>query len=357
MPRPLYPKLPTENVGTSGRGSDYEEQEEQEQEQDKVDDVTEDSSFERILPGRDRYNLRDTLSRDRREPVRPRGSSPSSSSETSFLYTTTHETSRTGGRSNRAQGDSHPYEHWQEMAREYIRELIIIVTALLGMLVYLADPWGTSVQKPLDAMVLYNEGMRHMVSRYGSQDRDSWLVLRTAGRHVFNSSVVQEPAVVLLAGDPSTAACFAQELAAVALSAYGLDPTTYSSTIIKGASYRHSEAAAAKKALDIRLSSTLSKQSVATLLGLDSLPGDSPLMLHTYCDHENAPFKDAFIILSTSVDTDGVVGSRHCDAVVHSALEDRWKNQPGLNKDKIGALLARIGNSVVCLRTQRDITC
>uniref|UniRef100_A0A914XG50 Torsin-1A-interacting protein 1/2 AAA+ activator domain-containing protein n=1 Tax=Plectus sambesii TaxID=2011161 RepID=A0A914XG50_9BILA len=206
-------------------------------------------------------------------------------------------------------------------------------------------------------MALYNEGMWELFSQYGSQDRNSWLVLRTAGKRVFNASLVKEPAVILLAGDSLTATCFAKELAEVALTALKGNPMAVDSTIIDGTSLRDSDVASVKKALLQQLKSSLSQQSVFTLLALDSLAGDSPLILHSYCDHENAPFKKAFIILTVDVDASGTVGSRECNAAVYRTLADRWKTQLGFNKDKIDPFWARIGKFVICLRSQPNIEC
>uniref|UniRef100_A0A914WZC1 Torsin-1A-interacting protein 1/2 AAA+ activator domain-containing protein n=1 Tax=Plectus sambesii TaxID=2011161 RepID=A0A914WZC1_9BILA len=297
MPRRLYPEAPVENFETSRRANDDEGKDEDEQE------VEEEQGNEQ------------------------------------------------------EQEHDHNYDCWQNIVKYKLHILLIIGTVLLAILLCYPISSETSAEYPNDAMALYNEGIKKLINRYGSQDDDSLLVLRAAGTHVFSAAVVEEPAVVLLAGDPSTVTCFAQQLAEIALSTYRLDPAAYPSTTIDGASSRLSDAASAKKQLDQQLSSSLSRHRVVTLLGLDSLPGDSPLMLHTYCDHENAPFKDAFIILTANVNTDSVVGLHACDAAVHTALEARWKNQPGLNREKIGALWARIGNSVVCLRSLHDIIC
>jgi len=346
----LYPDL------TDGRrraGAKQKEEEEQDVTMDGSDDSSFDSSAEEV-----RNVAYDTSPRKRR--AHPRAPSPNPSSTTDSPYSTAERLlERTRERLyGRPTDNSDSDINWQDFFEKNVKELAIGALLLFTILMFFFS--GSSdfaVDKPPDAMDLFNQGLKKLMIRYNGQDRQSWLTVKTAGKLVFNSSVVAEPAVVLLAGEPSTTSCFAQELAAVALASYGLDDVAVSATVINGASFRSSDGSGAKKVLDNRLGGILSQFNVATLLAIDGLPGDSPIMLHSYCDHENAPFKDAFIILSVNMDTDSEVGWKGCDAAVHAALAHRWKAGNALNDDKIGALLARMANFVVCLRSQSDISC
>jgi len=103
-----------------------------------------------------------------------------------------------------------------------------------------------------------------------------------------------------------------------------------------------------KRLLDDQLRAGLASGSrVAIVHHLEQLHGESAMMLHAYCDNENAPFRRAIFILSLFVDeTSSEVAET--EAFVEERLRVLWENILGTNR--FYPLITRIAHSIAFVR-------
>ena len=76
---------------------------------------------------------------------------------------------------------------------------------------------------------------------------------------------------------------------------------------------------------------------------MEALSPEAALLLHGYCDGDNAPYKQAMLILGLYLDQP--VAN---DKAAESALKKMWVSK--LSEDKVAALLSRVANNIVLLR-------
>ncbi|XP_076067619.1 torsin-1A-interacting protein 2-like [Oratosquilla oratoria] len=92
----------------------------------------------------------------------------------------------------------------------------------------------------------------------------------------------------------------------------------------------------------------LDRSHVATIYNLELIPGNAAMMLHAYCDHENAPFKQVVILLTLEVDKSYEEIEASLDSTVSTVLNHVWATE--LETKDIAALLSRIGNAPVVVQ-------
>ncbi len=113
-----------------------------------------------------------------------------------------------------------------------------------------------------------------------------------------------------------------------------------------------------KRDIDTRLQLALSNHRLAALFSLEKLQTDTPLVLHKYCDHANAPFADAIILLTYEVDI-SIDSENDCELQVRDAISNSWSSTGTgqLNDDTIAPILSRMANYVVCIRSESISPC
>lgn len=80
--------------------------------------------------------------------------------------------------------------------------------------------------------------------------------------------------------------------------------------------------------------------------------GDSMQILHSYCDNDSAPYKDAVLLLTTVLS-----GNTECqENTVEDALL-RMLDARGVNHETATALLSRIATNVLCVQPEQRLTC
>ncbi|XP_059142826.1 torsin-1A-interacting protein 1-like [Physella acuta] len=186
--------------------------------------------------------------------------------------------------------------------------------------------------------------MKQLQSNLPSQNDRLWRTIKASVKHILNETSSEYPSIILMASqskDSSTARCVANQIAAIFQSVNKLN-TPPSITDINSIKDLGSDLQ--KKNLDDALDSALgsSKYKSVVVDNLQLLSPEAALILHKYCDNDNAPYKDILMILLLYVDPASQAESAH---KVENYLKDLWHQ--GLDADKVGALMSRVANNVV----------
>ena len=220
----------------------------------------------------------------------------------------------------------------------------IIVAILLQRILYPPLPPDS---KPPDfnfAKIFANK-IVELQSSFTNQTDRFWRILEKRGlAHLKNASPPQ-PLVLLLAAPPaahSIVECFARKLAEA------LDPKHKRMlAIIDGREERSLPGEKAKKEMDEFLMKRFKKGHRAALVHhLELLPPPSPLLFHSYCDDQHAPYKNVAIIFTVHlpVEPDASLEPKEAERTVEKYLaEEVWAKE---NKDAVADLLIRVTDTV-----------
>ncbi|RXG51009.1 Torsin-1A-interacting protein 1 [Armadillidium vulgare] len=149
-----------------------------------------------------------------------------------------------------------------------------------------------------------------------------------------------QPAIILAvvpSDSAKTAACFSQKLLEVISNAF--DDSKYISFDVRSHMGRNSTVL--KHNLE-DFFQDLNRFHAAAVYNLEKLHPEAAMILHAYCDSENAPFKR---VSYSSID------ERNLDSTVSNYLTELW-SYGGLRYDDIGAIVSRIANSPVLFRPE-----
>ena len=206
---------------------------------------------------------------------------------------------------------------------------------------------------------------RHMEKlkvQFPSQTFRFWNVLGGASLgHVHHPSNLERPIVVLLAGTTESALtmrCLANKVAAMFDDMF---QTSVSPMYIKGTSFVQMNSDEAKIRIDKKLKTGFAAGGrTAVVHNIDNIPPCSILLFHSFCENENAPYKDAAFILTLQLGADDVdlddLKPRAIDALVSDHLKTRWDGCPeDLPPDKQDALLSRVANNIARVKAEDEI--
>ena len=185
-------------------------------------------------------------------------------------------------------------------------------------------------------------------SSFTNQTDRFWRIIKNRGlAHLRNASPPQ-PLVLLLAAPPAahnTVDCFAKKLAE------GLDPEHRRMlATIDGREERSLPGEKAKKEIDEFLIKRFKEGHRAALVHqLELLPLPSPLLFHSYCDDQHAPYKHVAIIFTVHlpVEPDASLEPKEAERTVEKYLADEvWAKE---NKDAVVNLLIRVADTVALM--------
>ena len=123
--------------------------------------------------------------------------------------------------------------------------------------------------------------------------------------------------------------------------------------------FRSADVFAAKQFVDESVRRHLDRAEargkIVVIFDVDLLPPEATLLLHGFADHENSPFKDAFLFLTLSRRYDLAPASdeaaqKEVERRAARDLDDALSSTLGLDATK--ALMARIANNVVVLASE-----
>ncbi|XP_072015049.1 torsin-1A-interacting protein 2-like [Amphiura filiformis] len=201
--------------------------------------------------------------------------------------------------------------------------------------------------------------MEKLKVQFPSQTFRFWNVLGGASfSHVQQPVHVERPIVVLLAGTTESAEtmrCLAKKVAVMFDTMFqsSKDPIS-----ISGRNYIDKDSDQVKLKIDTKLKAGFnSGGKTAVIHYVDNLPPCSVILFHSYCENENAPYKDVAIILTLQLGVEDVdldeLKPREFDALASKHLKDRWKEcVEELTPDKQDALLSRVANNIARVKAE-----
>ena len=196
---------------------------------------------------------------------------------------------------------------------------------------------------------MFAEKVDELKGKYAEQNERLWRVVKSCTRHVFDSQEVTYPAVLLMVserGNAAQAAALAEDVgkrfeSILSEQASLSKAASLNLTVLPG----KVEANKQKLDLDNWLKQKLNDSHTAVILNhLEILSPEAALLLHGYCDNDNAPYKRAMLIL-------GLYLEQPVDSpqAAELALKKMWMSK--LSEDKVGALLSRVANNIVLVTT------
>ena len=106
-----------------------------------------------------------------------------------------------------------------------------------------------------------------------------------------------------------------------------------------------------KLELDDMLSSSFTSGNKAGLLyNIQDLPSRTAMLFHSYCDNENAPFKDITITFTVKIDA-SVQETYTNDEEIEGYFYKLWSD---LDRDTLSPLLSRVANSMAVVRREDE---
>ena len=231
----------------------------------------------------------------------------------------------------------------------------VICIVLLGFAIAIAFylyPMSNEVvsdDKTPTTVDVFLDNFKQLKKSYPAQDARFWKVIGSQVKRVLSNDSMY-PAVILLgipAGEASLGTCVTKKLVTTLNDIIRLDGEHY----IDSVALDQASPAKAKLNLDENLKTIFAGSKGAIIDHVEKLPAKAALLLHGYCDGDNAPYKDVvlFLVLHT-----GLSRSDLNDKVVEKKLTDLWGSELGV--DEMPALCSRIANNIVVLSPEEDET-
>jgi hypothetical protein len=178
--------------------------------------------------------------------------------------------------------------------------------------------------------------------KYPNQTERHWKIIKVQLKKLFRPGRQTQPAIILFVAMPHAVEamnCIAKEIG----NTFAEMSNSKSPVLIRGAELAVMEDKLAKLELDNKLLNGFQGgRRVVIMFELESFHGEPLLLLHSYCDHENAAFKDVVIILTLRLDTNESDANIN-DEFVDDYLGKLWQGKVGV--DEMGALRSRIANN------------
>ncbi|GFR77574.1 torsin-1A-interacting protein 2-like [Elysia marginata] len=230
--------------------------------------------------------------------------------------------------------------------------LATILVAISAYIVFSGPSKPVTNAAGISVFEKYTSRIDELQKHFPKQSSRFWRTLKSSAKHVLNSTDPEYPVVILMAAPIQSSAvtrCVAEQVASVFQSSLtGAEAAIGVSDI---SLYQSLEDAKQKEALDSKMLDAFSQKSGGksfVILNLQALAPEAALILHSYCDNDNAPFKDVMIVITLHFSPGQLelnAKQRVGEGDVEAYLRDLWNR--GLVGDKVGALLSRVANNIV----------
>ena len=186
---------------------------------------------------------------------------------------------------------------------------------------------------------------------FPSQPSYSWIIARSSIKSILKNTP-QKPSVILFISDQagaSTSNCLARRIGCKVNQLLKRDTSNCKGVESKS----FPKQSDLFQAMNAKLSSPTS--SSFTLFNIQDLSGSTAMALHPFCDNEQAPFKQASIVM-TLVAPDNVFSqSDSADDIAEKVLNKSWGQD--LDVDRVSPLLARVVISAVKVAREPKVSC
>ena len=230
---------------------------------------------------------------------------------------------------------------------------IFLVTAMACIVVaiYLGPPNNDMMKPDFDLEKVFGNGLEELQLSFTNQTERFWKILRNRGKAHLRNKDPSQPLVFLVAAPPAAheyVDCLAIKLAEM------LDPSHKRNLArIDGEKEKGNPPEQTKKKMDDFLKKKIDAlHRVVLIHHLELLPPPSPLLFHSYCDDQNAPYKHLTIIFTVHmpVELSPSLLPKEAEGSAEKYLSsDVWANKASVDKDAVAALLVRIADTVVLM--------
>lgn len=226
-----------------------------------------------------------------------------------------------------------------------------IIAIVLGIaMFFLQKSIDEPTEKSVDYFKLYKPSLDQIRAKYPSQSPRFWKVVSSSLKRLLTERVETYPAVMMFGiPDPGseTGTCLSKDIIKSLNDFFNSTEDGY----IYSGSLNSDSSGKMKQDLDDKLIRYLGNGKGVVLDHIEKLPAQVALLLHAYCDGDNAPYKDAAIIL-------GLHSSKHLsdrDDLIEGILNGLWERELGI--DEMPALRSRIANSITVVTHEPNIKC
>ena len=263
-----------------------------------------------------------------------------------------------GGESDQA-ADSSPQEESDKQRLDtegqpetFINTLLRYMKSLVGIFlvvaVAIAAIYFGTFRSDVDLESVFGNGLKELQLSFNNQTDRFWKILENRRLAHLRSKDPSQPLVFLLAAPPAAhewVDCLAIKLALL------LDPRPKETLArIHGEEEKANPPEQTKMTMDNLLKKEIEAlHKVVIIHHLELLPPPSQLLFHSYCDDQNAPYKDLAFIFTVHmpVETSPSLSPKEAEGSVEKYLSgDVWAKD---DKDAIAALLVRIADTVLLM--------
>jgi len=232
---------------------------------------------------------------------------------------------------------------------------LICAVCLVVLMLSFLPPSGSNLHaahsKSSVTSEMFLQAFNSVRESFRVQTSGFWGVIRAAVKPIVLQENPDQPAVFVLvvpSDTRETAACFLRLFSDTITSLFRTtSPVEFFTDAMSGLSPER-----VKRLLDDQLRNGLgSGGRIAVVRHLEQLHGESAMMLHAYCDNDNAPFRRAIFILALFVDDTSSQVSE-TESYVEWRLKMLWGDTLGTNR--FYPLLTRIAHSVVFMRPETN---
>ncbi|XP_012942054.1 torsin-1A-interacting protein 2 [Aplysia californica] len=234
-----------------------------------------------------------------------------------------------------------------------------VLMAILGFLcLFICCLSGRSETEVFDEGLMpfekFLKDIESLEKAFPAQGRRTWKTVKATAKHVLNETDPIYPSIILMGvetGNSKLASCIASEIASRFESSLGQSPAGRKTDI---GTYKHLSPAEQKMKLDEAFLGAFHNSGSKSLLveNLQLLSGEAALLLHGYCDNDNAPYKNVFILLMVNISPGEMVLDVGRPSNVEAYLADIWGK--GIDVDKVNALMSRVANNVVVVTREGE---
>jgi len=228
---------------------------------------------------------------------------------------------------------------------------LILVGCLVSLVLTLYQPavlkLDTTHAKSHITPEMFSQAFNSIRESFRVQTSGFWGIIRAAIKPIVFHENPDQPAVFVLvvpSDTHETAACFIRLFSntITTLLRAKLPVEFFTDTVSSLPPDR------VKRLLDDQLRNGLTSGSqIAIIHHLEQLHGESAMMLHAYCDNENAPFRRAIFILTLFVDKTSLEVTE-TEAFVEEQLRALWGDTLGTNR--FYPLITRIAHSIAFIQ-------
>lgn len=241
-----------------------------------------------------------------------------------------------------------------------------LLVLLLAVAVMLFNPESPPDHTAFNRTETFHREMKKMEALFPGQRSELWRRSRIhLERHLQTARPTEPVSLMLTAGrrGEKTLHCLALRLASAFSSALNA-----SSVHIDGASKTGQDSDQVKLDIDTQLRGAFEGgQPVAVIHRFEELPPGSTIIFYRYCDHENAAYKEVFLLFTVLLPEEDLgkelslneVEERVQDYITDTFVESNSSDKPGsfnrMDRDKLSGLWSRISHLVLPVAVEESI--